>query len=154
MSKTSPERTILFAGSFDPFTRGHQSLVSRALPLCDRLVIALGHNSSKAGDAGVSERLRAIRALYASEPRVEVVAYSGLTVDACREHGAGWMLRGVRSVADFEYERNLADVNRAISGIETLILFTLPELAAVSSSVVRELRAYGHDVSPFLPLEQ
>lgn len=148
---TSPERTILFAGSFDPFTRGHQSLVTRALPLCDRLVIALGHNSSKAGDAGVAERLESIRALYASEPRVEVVAYSGLTVDACRRYGAGWMLRGVRTVADFEYERNLADVNRAISGIETLILFTLPELAAVSSSVVRELRAYGHDVSPFLP---
>jgi len=148
---SNPDRTILFAGSFDPFTRGHQSLVDRALPLCDRLVIAIGHHPSKAGSSDISERLDAIRRLYAGDPRVEAVAYSGLTVDACRQYGAGWMLRGVRSVADFEYERNLADINRAISGIDTLILFSLPELAAISSSAVRELRSYGRDVSQFLP---
>ena len=91
----------------------------------------------------------AIRALYAAEPKVSVIAYSGLTVDACEAEGARWMLRGVRSVADFEYERNLADINRRISGIETLLLFTLPEYAAISSSVVRELQAYGRDVSEF-----
>ncbi|MDE6179486.1 MAG: pantetheine-phosphate adenylyltransferase [Duncaniella sp.] len=148
---SNPDRTILFAGSFDPFTRGHQSLVERALPLCDRLIIAVGHHPSKAGSSEVSERVAAIAGLYACEPRVEAVSYSGLTVDACRLYGARWMLRGVRSVADFEYERNLADINRAISGIETLILFSLPELAAISSSAVRELRSYGRDVSQFLP---
>ena len=101
----------------------------------------------------MAENLAAITRLYADEPKVKVISYEGLTVDACRREGARWMLRGVRSTVDFEYERNLADINRRISGIETLLLFTLPEYAAVSSSVVRELKAYGHDVSEFLPKE-
>ncbi len=143
--------TVLFPGSFSPFTKGHASLVERALTLFDTVVIAIGYNASKPGAIPVEERVASIASLYASEPRVRVMAYSGLTVDACRAEGADWMLRGVRSVADFEYERNLADVNRMISGIDTVILFTLPELAAVSSSVVRELSANGHDVSAFLP---
>lgn len=151
MTQTSPERTILFPGSFDPFTIGHASLVERALPLCDRLVIAIGVNPSKPGRESVEERVGRIRALYASDPRVEVITYTGLTVDACAASGAGWMLRGVRTVADYEYERNLADINRELSGIDTLILFTLPGLASVSSSMVRELASHGRDVSRFLP---
>lgn len=143
--------TILFPGSFNPFTVGHQSLVSRVLPLFDRVVIAVGVNSSKETGPQADTRVEEIRALYASEPKVSVIAYSGLTVDTCEAQGARWMLRGVRSAVDFEYERNLADINRRISGIETLLLFTLPEYAAVSSSVVRELRSYGRDVSEFLP---
>lgn len=143
--------TILFPGSFNPFTVGHQSLVARVLLLFDRVVIAVGVNSSKESDDEASQRVEAIRALYASEPKVSVIAYSGLTVDVCEAEGARWMLRGVRSTVDFEYERNLADINRRISGIETLLLFTLPEYAAVSSSMVRELRSYGRDVSEFLP---
>lgn len=143
--------TVLFPGSFSPFTRGHASLVERALKLFDNVVIAIGYNAAKPGSVPMEERIAAIETLYETEPRVRVIAYSGLTVDACRAEGAGWMLRGVRSVTDFEYERNLADVNRMISGIDTVILFTLPELAAVSSSVVRELEANGHDVSAFLP---
>lgn len=145
--------TILFPGSFNPFTVGHQSLVGRVLPLFDRVVIAVGVNSGKHGGTSVGERIAAIERLYASEPKVTVTSYDGLTVDACRREGARWMLRGVRSTIDFEYERNLADVNRRISGIETLLLFTLPEYAAVSSSVVRELESYGYDVSEFLPKE-
>ncbi|WP_297069661.1 pantetheine-phosphate adenylyltransferase [uncultured Duncaniella sp.] len=145
--------TILFPGSFNPFTVGHQSLVERVLPLFDRVVIAMGVNSGKRYDFSVAENLAAITRLYADEPKVKVISYEGLTVDACRREGARWMLRGVRSTVDFEYERNLADINRRISGIETLLLFTLPEYAAVSSSVVRELKAYGHDVSEFLPKE-
>lgn len=145
------QTTVLFPGSFSPFTIGHASLVDRALKLFDNVVIAIGYNSSKPGPMTVEERIAAIKAIYLSQPRVKVIAYSGLTVDACRAEGAGWMLRGVRSVTDFEYERNLADVNRMISGIETVILFTLPELSAISSSVVRELAANGHDVSSFLP---
>lgn len=145
--------TILFPGSFNPFTVGHQSLVERVLPLFDRVVIAMGVNSGKRYDYSVAENIAAITRLYADEPKVKVISYEGLTVDACRREGARWMLRGVRSTVDFEYERNLADINRRISGIETLLLFTLAEYAAVSSSVVRELKAYGHDVSEFLPQE-
>lgn len=143
--------TILFPGSFNPFTVGHQSLVARVLPLFDRVVIAVGVNARKDSGDETAQRVEAIRALYASEPKVSVIAYSGLTVDACEAEGARWMLRGVRSTTDFEYERNLADINRRISGIETLLLFTLPEYASVSSSMVRELRSYGCDVSEFLP---
>lgn len=142
----------LFPGSFNPFTRGHASIVERGLRIFDRIVIALGVNPEKAED--VSQRdieLDIIRRLYANEPRIEVAAYSGLTVDAAREHGAKFILRGVRSVKDFEYERDMADVNRKLSGIETVILYSLPELSAVSSSVVRELEKYGADLAEFLP---
>lgn len=148
---SDPSRTILFPGSFDPFTRGHKSIVDRALPLADRLIIAIGHNPAKQGWLTVEQRVEAIQAIYAGDDRVEVTTYTGLTVDACRRHGAGTMLRGVRTVADFEYERALADVNRTISGIDTLLLFTLPEDASVSSSMVRELASHGHDITPFLP---
>ncbi len=146
-----PERTVLFPGTFAPFTTGHASLVGRALELFDKVIIAIGYNASKPQAIPIGERIEAISSLYAGNPAVKVMAYTGLTVDACKAENAGWMLRGVRSVADFEYERNLADINRMISGIETVILFTLPELAAVSSSMVRELAANGHDVKPFLP---
>lgn len=145
-------KTFLFPGSFNPFTLGHKSIVERALPLCDRLVIAIGHNSGKdLNREEITQRVLRIKQLFQSQPMVEVIPYEGLTIDACRQVGAKWMLRGVRSVADFEYERNLADINRSISGIETIILFTLPEYSAVSSSVVRELQRYGADTTPFLP---
>lgn len=142
---------IVFPGTFDPFTIGHASLVERALPLCSRLVIALGYNPAKSSASTVDARVATIRGYYASEPRVSVVSYTGLTVDLCHELGATWMLRGVRSVADFEYERNLADINRRIGGVETMLLFTLPELSCISSSMLRELSAHGRDITPFLP---
>lgn len=151
---TPAQRTALFAGSFRPFTRGHASVVERALPLFDRIVIAVGINPDKERDADVDDRVASIAAVYADLPpgRVEVMAYHGmLTVDLAAKIGAQWLLRGVRSVKDFEYERDLADINRKLSGLETLLLFTLPEYSAVSSSVVRELQAYGRDVSEFLP---
>lgn len=143
--------TLVFPGTFDPFTLGHASLVERALPLCDRLVIAIGYNPAKASAETVAHRVETITALYKENPKVEVTAYSGLTVDLCRELDARWMLRGVRSVADFEYERNLADINRRIAGIETLLLFSLPELSFLSSSTVRELAFHGRDITEFLP---
>lgn len=156
MTPNSPEmqRTALFAGSFDPFTVGHASVVERALPLFDRIVIAVGVNASKPGETDAAERVAAIRRIYSSllPERVEVLAYSGeLTVQLAAKVGARWLLRGVRTVRDFEYERDLADLNRKLSGLETILLYTLPEYGAVSSSAVRELRAYGADVSPFLP---
>lgn len=143
--------TILFPGTFDPFTIGHASIVERALPLCDRMVIAVGYNQAKCSADCASRRVETIAALYAGNPKVKVIAYEGLTVDACHREGATWMLRGVRSVADYEYERNLADINRAISGIETLLLYSLPELSYISSSMVRELASHGHDITKYLP---
>lgn len=156
MTHKYPEtcRVALFAGSFNPFTTGHASVVERALPLFDRIIIAIGVNPGKPSEASVQERVDTIASLYHNLPagRVEVVAYHDeLTVDLAARLGAGWLLRGVRSVKDFEYERDLADINRKLSGIETLLLYTLPELSAVSSSMVRELKSYGHDVSAFLP---
>lgn len=146
-------RIALFPGSFNPFTVGHQSVVDRALPLFDRIIIAIGTNADK-GEADTDDlarRIRAIAAVYEEEPAVEVYAYEGLTADFAAEMGARFLLRGVRSVQDFEYERTLADVNRHISGLETVLLYALPEHASVSSSVVRELQHYGVDVSDFLP---
>lgn len=142
-------RIALFPGSFRPFTAGHADIVARGLELFDKVIIAIGINPAKpAADAEAA--VEAIRALYAAEPRVEVEAYSCLTADFARSCGAAFLLRGVRSVKDFEYERDMADINRRISGIESVILFSRPELAAVSSSVVRELESYGHDVTQFL----
>ena len=143
-------RVALFPGSFRPFTRGHADIVERGLALFDRIIIAIGVNAAKPLDAPEAAA-EAIRRLYSSEPRVEVAIYSRLTVDFARQCGAGFLLRGVRSVKDFEYERDLADINRQLSGLESVILFSRPELSAISSSVVRELAAYGHDTTPFLP---
>ena len=142
-------RTALYAGSFNPFTKGHLSILRRGLELFDRVVVMIGVNAGKpaagVGAAGLAERLAAL-----GLENVEVMEWSGLTVDAAREVGARWLLRGVRSVADYEYERNLADINRKISGIDTVILFAEPSLSMISSSMVRELSHYGHDVSEFV----
>ena len=151
-SQNNSGRVALFAGSFDPFTIGHASIVERALPLFDRIIIAVGVNASKPGGTPADERCKSIRELYASDGRISVEAYSDeLTVDLADRLGANFLLRGVRSVKDFEYERDIADVNRRLSGIETVSLYTLPEHASVSSSIVRELRSYGRDISSFLP---
>lgn len=145
-------RTAIFVGSFDPFTVGHDSIVRRALPLFDRLVVGVvGDNVHKPDMCPAVERMRVIEELYANEPAVEVKPYYGLAVDFAREQGASYIIKGVRSVKDFEYEREQADINRQISGIETILLFAEPQLASVSSSVVRELRHFGQDVSMFLP---
>ena len=145
------KRVAIFPGTFDPFTRGHYSVVSRALSMFDEVVIAIGVNALKRPMFTVEERTAMLESLFANEPRVKVISYSGLTVDVARECGAQFMLRGVRSVIDFEYERSIADVNREISGLETVMLFTEPMYAHISSSVVRELLSYGRDVSSFVP---
>ena len=147
---TPKYRTALFAGSFNPFTTGHKSIVDRTLRVCDRVVVGFGSNPAKP-DAGLAGRMESVRRVFADEPRVEVASYSGLTVEFARECGADFMVRGVRGVSDYEYERNLAEVNLRISGIETLLMPSLPELGFVSSSMVRELAANGRDVSEFLP---
>ena len=140
----------IFPGSFAPFTRGHADIVERALALFDGVVVAVGVNAHKPA-ASVEAVLAPIRALYERSARVEVMAYSGLTTAFAAEVGASCIVRGVRSLKDYEYERDMADINRQLSGIETVILFSRPELGAVSSSMVRELASYGVNTSSFLP---
>ena len=140
----------LFAGSFDPFTIGHASIVERAAAIFDRIVVAVGYNEHKSGMYGVAERVEAIRRLYAGDPRVEVESFTGLTVDFARRCGATALVRGVRGSSDFEFERNLADTNAAIADLETVLLISRPELAFVSSSMVRELIHNGYDASRYI----
>ena len=141
----------LFPGSFDPFTLGHKSIVDRTLQFAEEVVIAIGVNAGKKSMFSLEERMAQIQKVYADEPRVKVASYEGLTTDFAESIGATAMVRGVRTAQDFEFERMLADVNRKLTGIETILLITEPQYSAISSSVVRELRSYGKDVKDFLP---
>ena len=144
-------RRLLFAGSFDPFTLGHKSIVDRTLDLADETIIAIGMNEGKKTLFPLEFRLEYIRKIYADEPKVRITHYEGLTTDFAKEVGATCLLRGVRDCKDFEYERQIAEVNRQLTGIETLLVITEEKYACVSSSIVRELIRYGKDVSRFLP---
>lgn len=146
-------RIAIFPGSFDPFTIGHASIVKRGLPLFDHIVIGVGVNESKRTLYGSDDRVEQIRQLYAYEPRISVEAYTDLTIDFAKRMSASFILRGLRSVKDFEYERDIATMNQRLSGIETVLLFTEPEYSSISSSVVRELISYDKDVSAFLPTQ-
>lgn len=152
MEPTVPQKRIaLFPGTFDPFTLGHESLVRRGLTLMDEIVIAIGINEAKKSYFTLEKRIGMIRDFYRDEPRVKVESYNSLTIKFAEEVGARFILRGIRSVIDFEYEKTIADMNRTISGIETFLLFTEPALSHISSSHVRELLCYGQDVSNFIP---
>ncbi|MBQ4229431.1 MAG: pantetheine-phosphate adenylyltransferase [Bacteroidaceae bacterium] len=142
---------VLFPGSFDPFTLGHDDIVRRALTLFDEVVVAIGYNEQKSGWKPVEERIASIRKLYEDEPRVRVESYTGLTVDFAKEQGITAIIRGVRTTKDFEYELQMADMNRRLTGIETILLPASPEFASLSSSLVRELARFGRDISTFLP---
>lgn len=144
-------KTAIFPGSFDPFTLGHKDIADRALAIFDCVVIGVGFNENKSGFSDVKDRVEAIKAVYSDEPRVKVESYSGLTIEFARRHDARFIIRGLREVKDFEYERNLADTNSAISDIETVFLVARPELGFISSSMVRELYRNGYDASRFLP---
>ena len=142
----------LFPGSFDPFTRGHADIVERGLRLFDHIVIAVGVNEQKRGWLPAEERVRALREFYNDEPRVSVESYCCLTTDFARQLGARFVLRGLRTHKDYEYELGMADVNRQLDAdIETVVLFTEANLANISSSVLRELAHFGHDIQPWLP---
>lgn len=144
--------TAVFTGSFDPFTIGHDNIVRRMLPLFDKIVIGVVEgNVHKAHSASAEERQKAIATVYANEPRVEAKIYSDLAVDFAKREGAGYIIKGVRSAKDFEYEREMADINRNLSGIETILLPAEPSLAHISSSMVRELIHYGKNVKEYLP---
>lgn len=150
-STDNNKRIALFPGTFDPFTIGHESLVRRGLALVDEIVISIGVNEAKKTFFSLESRIEAIRQFYRNEPRVKVLSYDKLTIDFAKEVNASFILRGIRTVNDFEYEKNIADVNRDLSGIETFILFTEPEHTHISSSIVRELLHYGKDISRFIP---
>ena len=144
-------KTALFPGSFDPFTIGHLDIVRRGLELFDQIVIGIGQNGEKQPFLSPQFRLDALQQLFAQEPRVSVCLFDSLTVDFARQCEAQFILRGVRSVQDFEYERAMADINRQLTGIETVLLYARSEYASVSSSVVRDLYKYQHDVSRLVP---
>jgi pantetheine-phosphate adenylyltransferase len=144
-------RIALFTGSFDPFTIGHADIVRRGLELFDEVVVCIGYNVHKQSSEPVEVRKAAIERCFAHEPRVRVEVYSDLTVDVAARLGAHYILKGVRSVKDFEYESEMGEINRRLSGLETVLLLARPELAYISSSMVRELKAFGKDVSTYLP---
>ena len=144
-------RTAIFPGSFDPFTIGHLDLVERGLQLFDRVVIGIGKNSEKRAMFPLAFREESIRKLFENEPRVAVDVYEGLTVDFARRWDAHFLLRGVRSVQDFVYEESMAEANRQLDGIETVVLYARPEHAYISSSLVRELYGYKKDVQGLIP---
>lgn len=144
-------RTAVFPGTFNPFTIGHKSIVERGLEIFDKIVIAIGHNMTKPVDENIVKRVEAIKKAFEGNSRVEVSVYPGLTATYAASIGADAILRGVRNITDFEYERNLADINKNILGMETVFLLSLPEYSYISSSMVRELEANGHDITSFLP---
>ncbi|MCR4665642.1 MAG: pantetheine-phosphate adenylyltransferase [Paludibacteraceae bacterium] len=144
-------RTAIFPGSFDPFTIGHLDIVERGLQLFDRVVIGIGRNSMKGETFPLAFRVESLKDYFKSEERVAVDVYDGLTVDFARMHGAKFLLRGVRTVQDFEYEQAMAEANRQLDGIETVLLYARPEHAYISSSLVRELYSYNRDVSRLVP---
>ncbi|MCR5334910.1 MAG: pantetheine-phosphate adenylyltransferase [Bacteroidaceae bacterium] len=144
-------KTVVFPGSFDPFTLGHANLVERALRIFDQVIIAVGYNVAKPSWIPVNERVRAVQELYQTELRVQVMSYNNLTVDFAKENNAGFILRGVRTMQDYEYELQMADINRMLDGIETVVLFTDSALSSISSSRVRELHHFGRDMSQYLP---
>jgi pantetheine-phosphate adenylyltransferase len=145
-------KKAVFPGSFDPFTIGHESIVRRAIPLFDEIIIAVGYNVNKKGYFTLEDRKRWIKNVFADEPKIKVDHFEGLTINYCKEVDAGYLLRGLRTSADFEYERAIAQVNKAMhEGIETVFFLTMPEHTPVTSTIVRDIIKNGGDASKFLP---
>lgn len=146
------KRICLFPGTFDPVTFGHTDIIDRALPLFDKLYVGLGRNSSKVPMFSEDQRLQWLNQIYKNEPRIGVLAYDGLTVDCCKEVGANFILRGIRYVNDFEYEKAIADMNRSLqNSVESVFLTCLPKYTSIASTLIRDVLRNGGDVSQFLP---
>jgi pantetheine-phosphate adenylyltransferase len=148
------QRICLFPGTFDPITLGHTDIIDRSLDLFDKLYIGIGRNSNKAPMFSEEQRLSWIREIYKNEPRVKAIAYDGLTAECCKRIGANYILRGIRYVSDFEYEKAIADMNRSLDpSVETIFLTCLPQYTSVASTLVRDVIKNGGDVKQFLPAE-
>jgi len=146
------QRICLFPGTFDPVTMGHTDIIDRALPLFDKLIIGIGRNTNKAPMFTEELRLQWIKEIYKNEPKIDALIYDGLTVECCKKIGANFILRGIRYVNDFEYEKAIADMNRSLDKhIETIFLTCLPQFTSVASTLVRDVLRYGGDASQFLP---
>jgi len=146
------ERIAVFPGSFDPITRGHESIILRAIPLFDHIIIAIGENQDKKSFFPLEQRIDWIKAVFENEPAISVQSYQGLTVDFCKQVNARFLLRGLRTSADFEFERSIGQINKQIDpGIETVFLLTAPEYTALNSSMVRDIIRNGGDPTPFIP---
>ncbi len=147
-------RICLFPGTFDPVTLGHVDIIDRALPLFDKVIVGIGLNASKAPMFSAEQRLQWIQDIYKNEPKVQGAVYEGLTVNYCKEVGARFILRGIRYVSDFEYEKTIADANRTLDKtIETIFLTGEPKYTSVASTIVRDIIRNGGNASLFLPAE-
>ena len=144
-------KKTLFSGTFDPFTIGHYELIKRALCFTDEIVIAIGINSGKKNFYSLEDRITNIKNIFAHETRVNVTSYNSLTVDFAKSINVDFILRGIRNTNDLEYEKNMADINRKLSGIDTVFLFSEPEYCYISSSLVRELITHNKDISNLIP---
>jgi len=145
-------KRAVFPGSFDPFTIGHEDIVRRAIPLFDEIIIALGINTNKKSLFSTEERKKWIEELFADTKKIKVETFSGLTVDYCRNVEASYILRGLRTAADFEYERTIAQLNQAMyKELETILILSHPQHSMISSTIVREILRFDGDISPFVP---
>ncbi|MDB5136803.1 MAG: coaD [Mucilaginibacter sp.] len=147
-------KIALFPGSFDPVTKAHVDIIKRSIGLFDKLYIGIGDNSSKKGLLSFETREQMLRAVFENEPKIHVVAYEGLTVEFCRSIGAGYMIRGIRTVSDFEYEKAIAQMNHSLApDIESIFIVSKPGYSSISSTIVRDIMRHNGDVSQFIPKE-
>ncbi|OIP02934.1 MAG: pantetheine-phosphate adenylyltransferase [Bacteroidetes bacterium CG2_30_32_10] len=146
------KKIAIFPGSFDPITKGHESIVKRAIPLFDEIVVAIGENSEKKGFFTIEQRLTWIEQVFKEYPTVKVRKYKGLTVEYCKDIKAKYIIRGLRTAADFEFERSIGQMNKLIyNDIETVFLLTTPKFSALNSSIVRDIIKHGGNVKQFVP---
>ena len=147
-------KIAVFPGSFSPFTIGHKSVIDRALPLFDKVIIAIGINSDKNQYFSIEERMQWIKDVYVNYPKIEVQFYEGLTVDLCKKENANYIIRGLRDSHDFKFEKNIAQMNSELNNdIETIFLITPPNISHISSTIIRDIIKNGGDVSKFIPEE-
>ena len=147
-------KIAVFPGSFSPFSIGHQSVIEKALPLFDKIIISIGINSEKDQYFSIQERMQWIESVYGDNEKIEIKRYEGLTVDFCKKEGANFILRGLRDSHDFKFEKNIAQINKDLdSSIETIFIITPPQLSHISSSLIRDIIKNGGDVSKFIPKE-
>lgn len=145
-------KIAVFPGSFDPITKGHQDIIERALPLFDKIIVAIGQNSAKKYHYSLEQRTNFIELTFNNNPKFEVISYTGLTIDFCKSVNASYILRGIRNSSDYLYENSIAQMNKAMNNdIETIFIPTIPELAAINSTIVRDILINGGNVEQFVP---